>query len=157
MRLLVLSDSHGDEISLRMAIDNNLSADAVIFLGDGLRDWENSAERIKAKITVSVKGNCDTGFSFYPVNAAEDFGNVRVYCTHGYAESVKYGFDRLIERAKSEGAQIALFGHTHTPYTSYEDGVYLLNPGSVRQNSCGIVDITTNGIMCYTKNIVPDY
>ena len=39
MRILVLSDSHSDVSSLKYAVDNEPSAEAVLFLGDGLRDF----------------------------------------------------------------------------------------------------------------------
>ena len=156
MRLLVLSDSHSDYISMKMAIDNTRDADVIVFLGDGALDLEaiKNTPLLSGKKIVAVRGNCDGSFCSYPKLAIEEFAGVRTYCTHGHTEMVKYGYQKLIEAASSYNAKLILFGHTHTPYTHYEDGVYMMNPGSVRENSCGIVDITENGIMCYTKKIV---
>ncbi len=43
---------------------------------------------------------------------------------------------------------ILLFGHTHVPYTAYDDGMYIMNPGSIGYTGTyGIVDITPSGIM----------
>lgn len=157
MRILVLSDSHGDVPSLSIAIKNEKNADAVIFLGDGLNDFENVSHLLVGKKFAAVRGNCDSAFSTYPIKTIEFFENKNIYCTHGYTEQVKFGLDKLKTAALYSDAAIALFGHTHIPYSSYENGLYLMNPGSVRQNSCGIVEITSQGIMCFTKKIVSEY
>lgn len=156
MRILVLSDSHGAFSSMRKAIQSNRS-DAVIFLGDGLYDWEENLPYISCEKTAAVKGNCDLYVSpSYPLQTVEKIGGTLLYCTHGHSEGVKYGLDTLKKRAREKNAGIALFGHTHQPMTDYDDGLYLMNPGSVRENSCGIVDITPQGILCFTKKIIPE-
>ncbi len=154
MRLVVFSDSHGDEISLKMAIKNETDADVFIFLGDGLRDWESCENLLKNKISVAVRGNCDSSFLPYEKRLVSKFANTTVYCTHGDAEQVKFTLEALKMKAGFSEASLALFGHTHTPYKEYDNGLYLFNPGSVRQNSYGIVDITDSGIMCFHKKIV---
>lgn len=156
MRLLVLSDSHGDYISLRMAIDNTWNADAIIFLGDGVHDIEKISDTplVAGKKIITVRGNCDGSFCGYPTLAIEDFAGVKTYCTHGHDEKVKFGYQMLKEKAAQADAKLVLFGHTHTPCTEYENGMYIMNPGSVRENSCGVVDITPNGILCFNKKIV---
>ena len=55
--------------------------------------------------------------------------------------------ENLVSAAKSHGAHIALYGHTHVPVTSYDGGLYLVNPGSVREGSFAVIDITDSGIM----------
>ena len=40
MKLLVVSDVHGDLDALERAVDAEADTDAVIFLGDGLREAE---------------------------------------------------------------------------------------------------------------------
>lgn len=156
MRLLVLSDSHGDYISLRMAIDNTWNTDAIIFLGDGVHDMETVSTTPLAanKKIIIVRGNCDGAHCGYPTLEVPEFSGIKTYCTHGHTEMVKYGYQMLQEKAHEKNAKIVLFGHTHTPYTHYENGLYMMNPGSVRENSCGIVDITPNGILCFNKKIV---
>ena len=154
MRLLVLSDSHGDIPSLQMAIENEHDADVIIFLGDGLNDLEYCRKYIHNKICVAVKGNCDSSFLDYPKSLTETFNGKTVYCTHGDLEKVKFGPEMLQGKAEALGFNIVLFGHTHKAMTEYHNGIYYLNPGSVRENSCGIVDITPQGIMCFHKKIV---
>ena len=157
MRLVVFSDSHGYRISLETAIKNEPDADAFVFLGDGLREWEDCQELIKNKISVAVKGNCDGMFPPYPKKVVGKFGQITTYCTHGDNEQVKFSLEPLKLNASLSEATLVLFGHTHTPYKEYDNGLYLFNPGSVKQNSYGIVDITENGIMCFHKKIIPQY
>lgn len=154
MRILVLSDSHGDVISLKMAIEAEKTAQAVIFLGDGTNDIEETQSLLRNKKTIIVGGNCDSAFAPYPKKAIDVFCGKKIYCTHGYAEHVKTGLQMLTTKANEEGCDIAVYGHTHTPFTSYENGLYIMNPGSVRQNSYGIIDIEPNGIICFTKKII---
>ncbi len=154
MRILVLSDSHGDIPSLELAIRNTADVDVVIFLGDGMADFEYVSQKLTGKKVAAVRGNCDSAFTPYPIRTIEIFDGKKIYCTHGFAEQVKFGLDKLKTAALYSDATIALFGHTHTPFTSYEDGLYLMNPGAVKQNSCGVIDITPQGIMCFTKKIV---
>lgn len=154
MRILVLSDSHGDIPSLKMAINNEPEADVIVFLGDGINDFEACNEQTHGRLSVAVKGNCDSYFSPYPKTATEIFDGKNVYCTHGDKEQVKLGLGTLKSKASSAGINIVLFGHTHTPYNEYDDGIYLFNPGSVRQNSYGVVDISPGGILCFHKKIV---
>ena len=59
----------------------------------------------------------------------------------------------LFERAKEKGADIALFGHTHTPFYEYRENIHLFNPGSVANSEYGIIDITPSGIMCINARI----
>lgn len=155
MRIIVLSDSHGDVASLRMAVRNEPDASHVIFLGDGIHDIGAAEDVLADKIVFAVKGNCDSFFaSDYPKKITTVIGGKNFYITHGDAEHVKYGLDTLKLNAYMSKSDITLFGHTHIPYVHYDEGMYFFNPGSVRQNSYGVIDITDSGVMCFHKKIV---
>lgn len=143
MRVLVLSDSHGDVYKLRRAIDSQPTAGLIVFLGDGEYDIDSVECRVPI---IKVRGNCDFG-SCLPLNFIDEVCGKRIYCTHGFKESVKYTRENLINVAQSHGAHIALYGHTHVPVTDYVDGLYLVNPGSVRDGSYAVIDVTEGGIM----------
>ena len=71
---------------------------------------------------------------------------------------MKYGLDKLIAAAKNIDADIALYGHSHQGYTGYEDGLYIMNPGSpVRPRnsgaSYGVIDITKAGIAMHLVKV----
>ena len=143
MRVLVLSDSHGDVFKLRRAIDSQPTAKLIVFLGDGEYDIDSVECRVPV---IKVRGNCDFGSSL-PLNFTDEVCGKKIYCTHGFRENVKYTTENLISAAKLHGAHIALYGHTHVPVTSYDGGLYLVNPGSVRDGSFAVIDITDSGIM----------
>lgn len=146
MRLLVLSDSHGRRNMLYDAITLHPEADAVIFLGDGERDFASIREQFPSQKFYAVCGNCD----FYSMNPAfllERFDGKLVYGAHGHNEGVKHSLVMLAQKAQSCGASIALYGHTHVPDTRYENGVLLFNPGSASLGRYGMIDITDKGIM----------
>ena len=61
------------------------------------------------------------------------------------------------DAAQEEGAQIAMFGHTHQPIYEQVGGVQVLNPGSSgkgRNPTWAIVEIFDNGgIICSIKEL----
>lgn len=151
-RILVLSDIHGKIVGARKAIEAQKDATDVLFLGDGLRDIDRLSHLYPDRRFHTVKGNCDCGAA---VNLIEIlyFEGKRVFLTHGHELHVKDGLCEVLSAARSMKADILLFGHTHVPVTSYENGIYIMNPGSVScprggaVPSYGVLDITPKGIM----------
>ena len=151
MRILVLSDSHGRADRLSEIIFRFPDIKHIFFLGDNLRDIEEAAGVHPDKIYYSVKGNCDFGETAETSGEAI-LGGTRIFYTHGHNFGVKYSYDSLLAAAKNAGAKIALYGHTHIADIKYEEGVYIINPGSVAQSRSGaesfcIIDISTAGIL----------
>lgn len=146
MRLLVLSDSHGRKNLMLKAVELHPEADAVIFLGDGEGDIDFLKEIYPDIKLYAVCGNCDFSSSL-PLFLLEKFGGKTVYAAHGHNESVKYSLYGLKQKARSCSASIALYGHTHVPDTTYEDGIWYVNPGSLSVGKYAMIDITEKGIM----------
>ncbi len=151
MRILVLSDSHGRSGVVRKILEAQPTAQQVFFLGDVTRDIEDLTAQFPQKEFFIVSGNCDFE-SAYPYTNIAEVGGVRVFYTHGHTCAVKYGTTRLMELALERHCKIALFGHTHCAYISYENGLFLVNPGSCAQsregrNSYAVIDIEPSGIM----------
>lgn len=146
MRILVFSDSHGSTYRMRDAIMNHPEADMIIHLGDGERDIEAVSDVIGSRKVVQVCGNCDF-YSQLPVNEIVTVNGAKIFCSHGHSELVKHGIGAFISKAKSINACIALYGHTHESVTDYVDGLYIMNPGSIRSREYGAIDITHQGIM----------
>ena len=141
MRILVVSDTHGRRERLRDVITRQGAYDALLFLGDGIRDVDEGTAGL-----VAVRGNCDGIFlgADLPQDRMLTLDGVKIFMTHGHAYSVKSGGERLLAHAYALGADIAVFGHTHEPLeryvpvgTSLPDGslteraMYLFNPGSL--------------------------
>ena len=69
-----------------------------------------------------------------------------------FAKEITSDVVNALENAKKNGYDIVLYGHTHVSKILYENGVYVVNPGSC---SCGrdfhesyaVIDIEKNGIM----------
>ena len=129
MKILVVSDTHGRESALEEAYLNE-SPDAVIFLGDGIDDMERFGRVFPAVPVYLAKGNCDL-FCGAPQYVCETLGGVKIFACHGHRHDVKYGLSALKSSARSMGARLALYGHTHKQNFSDEGGLALLNPGSL--------------------------
>ena len=145
LRILVLSDSHTRVGRLREICELHSEASAVIFLGDGAYDIESVSENISDKALYAVRGNCD----LFCENEDERFielGGKRILFCHGHAYDVKFTYEKLKSHAACMGADIVLFGHTHIPFKDYEDGMYIMNPGSVYDGRYGMIDITSAGV-----------
>lgn len=145
MKLLVISDSHGAESSMLTAVYDNMNSDYIIFLGDGERDTE-CISNIAAKAgIIRIRGNCDWS-SDLPAKVICEIAGHRLYITHGYAEGVKNGYYDLCACAAAEKCDIALFGHTHHFTYEKEDGIYILNPGSLMNGSYAVLTLDENRV-----------
>lgn len=156
MRMIVTSDSHGRAGVLFDIIQKHIDdADIFVNLGDcnSGRDLENAQIYFGSKLNlVCVSGNCDFSGDA-PDERTISFAGKKIFICHGHTLGVKFGLLDLKEKAKKEGADIALYGHTHTPCVNYIDGIYYFNPGAVRDGVYGIADITKAGIVCFNAKI----
>lgn len=151
MRILILSDSHGRTAVIDEILAAQPSAEYVFFLGDKTSDMDDFEFLYPDKKFFIVSGNCDY-YSTYPSVSSATVCGKRILFTHGHSFSVKYGTTRLLSAAKENGYDIVLYGHTHIPTIVYEDGIYLVNPGSCSSSregapSYAVIDITDSGIM----------
>lgn len=131
-RLLVVSDSHGDRRTLRRILERHPDATCVFHLGDGAADMEALAEEIPGLTAHIVCGNCDSAFRLFPQEQWITVADQTVWAIHGHTYGVKSSPLRYQLAARQRGATIALFGHTHQPLLHQEEGLCLMNPGSVR-------------------------
>ena len=156
MDILVLSDSHSRREMIEETVLRQIKKpDAIIFLGDGLRDI------ISADIgdipIYSVAGNCDAGSVFFDSSTPTEqnllIGNKRIFFTHGHKYGVKSTLSPLLSEGVKRGADIILFGHTHmaaegilTPENDYgiqtDKNVYVMNPGSIGEYPYSFGNIT---------------
>ncbi len=144
----MVSDTHKDEYSLRKAILEQPKAEVVIHLGDGEDEAQSMKESFPEKMFLMVRGNCDWE-STLPAVGEITLAGKRIFYTHGYSYNVKYGLSEVISAARSHKADILLFGHTHQAICDFEDGLHIMNPGSLfgSNGTYGIIDITDAGIV----------
>ena len=152
MRIVVISDSHRRTGVIDKILSAQKEAEYVFFLGDNVSDIEDFEFLYPGKKFYSVAGNCD--FSLVaPCVGVETVAGKKILYTHGHTFNVKYGTARLKEAAKQNGYQIVLYGHTHVSEIVYDDGLYIVNPGSCscprdgKRPSYAVIDITDGGIM----------
>lgn len=152
MRVVIISDSHGQSNVVDKIICKEKFADTIIFLGDVTSDIEHLTYEHTNKNFYIVSGNCDSFCSDYPFTRVEKIGGVNFFISHGHTLSVKGSTSILAAAARQSNCKIALYGHTHIPHIEYDDGLYIVNPGSCTRsreggNSYAAIDIRENGIL----------
>jgi hypothetical protein len=131
VKLLVISDSHGNTTLAEKVINKHRDVDMVIHLGDYFRD-ANRLEDLFPKLHFEyVYGNSDFMIGDVPIEKILEIEGQRVLLTHGHRYSVKWGTDRLQNKADKENIQLVLFGHTHIPQVEHLPACIILNPGSI--------------------------
>lgn len=132
MKVLIFSDSHGDTRTMLRAVEREGAdtVDLLVHLGDGWRDAEALHALYPGVPLEQVPGNCDFAL-FEDRERLVFFGMCPVLLCHGHTLGVKSSLLRASLTARERGAKALLFGHTHTPYIDYHDGLWLINPGSI--------------------------
>ena len=163
MKVIVVSDIHGRGEYLDRVLAKHSDCDGVFFLGDGIRDVEPERITGRGRMFCGVTGNCDPlyiplGYPFSKelLLCLEEYN---IMLTHGDLHSVKWGYERAAAYAYKRGADILLFGHTHIPMEKYipegselgdvvtERPLRIMNPGSLRERSYGILQIKNREIL----------
>jgi len=129
MKILVISDSHGNDSAVCSAIYKE-SPDAIIHLGDGYADIPETLD-----IPIyQVRGNCDSYLCNSPDKQTIELEGVRIFMSHGHLYNVKTTMSSIYLAALEENASVVLFGHTHIPFADIDpQNPSLFNPGSIRR------------------------
>ena len=106
MKILVLSDSHGNISNMEAAVEREQPR-MILHLGDCWRDAERLAERYPEIPMEHVPGNCDYAPTV-PQMLTLEFDGVRIFATHGHLFGVKRELTALADAARERGAQIGL-------------------------------------------------
>lgn len=126
MKIIIVSDSHGEIDLLRKIVNQNLDADVFLHLGDSQlpEDYLNPF--------CSVKGNCDF-FVPYPSYRILHTPYGDFYCEHGH---LRGGI--TTEFLKIRQCVGYLYGHTHCRKNEIRDGIHFINPGSLTRPRDGL-------------------
>ena len=113
MKILVLSDSHGNIDNMVRAVERETPR-MIFHLGDCWRDGKRLHDRFPDIPFEQVPGNCD----FRSQEAAERLVFVedkRVLLCHGHTYGVKQSLMAAGYAAEEQNLDVFLFGHTHRP------------------------------------------
>jgi len=153
-RILIVSDTHRRNNNLVKVLGSIGRIDLLIHLGDA----EGSEDYIEAVAGCPVEilaGNSDF-FTGLDREKMIQIGKYKVFLTHGQNYNVSFSSSDLQEEARSRGADIVMFGHTHRPMIESDGCLTVLNPGSLsyprqegRRPSYILMDIDENGAAHY--------
>jgi len=152
MRILVISDSHKRYSRVDKIIRANPTATNIFFLGDVVSDVEDLIYEYSDRNFYIVSGNCDF-YSTYKSFDIITIENKKILYCHGHTFGVKSGSTGSLKKyAIENGCDIALYGHTHIANIEYDNGLYVVNPGSVSSSregseSYAVIDILPSGIL----------
>lgn len=152
MKILVTSDSHGNTSALNRAILKE-KPDCIIHLGDGFDD----VPEVLAIPCYQVSGNCDPISCNLSLTRVIELEGVRILMTHGHKYNVKNTLSPIYLAALEEGANLALFGHTHMPFADIDpDKPSFFNPGSIRNppHSYGTIVLRDGKFSCRHRTLL---
>jgi hypothetical protein len=142
MKILIISDSHGNVPALRKIIAKELPCDYIIHCGDGVMDVRECDTGDAVEILVS--GNMDLGRTQeYERIIVTSIGDFKMYITHGDIQRAHQDVVELHEEGRRNGCNAVIFGHTHRQYIG-EGNPILFNPGPAQNGMYGLLIIGMN-------------
>ncbi|NLY74977.1 MAG: YfcE family phosphodiesterase [Firmicutes bacterium] len=129
MKVVIVSDSHGNFGVLKRIAEREMPFDLMFHLGDGIEEAVRVQQLIGFNLD-GVEGNNDVK-GIFPASLTLGFGKKRCLFTHGHLFEPRRDLSLLAAYAKQSRADLVFFGHTHQYYDGIVKGVRLLNPGSV--------------------------
>lgn len=148
MKILVVSDTHGNFTTALQAHTLAEPVDSIIHLGDGVEDAQMLRSLMHLDV-IAVSGNCDHDATV-PREMLLEYEGKRILLVHGDVYGVKRNLAGLKQRATEVHADIVLFGHSHRATCITTSGILFLNPGTLAQISANktfaTLEITKEGI-----------
>lgn len=145
MRIGVLSDSHGSQAAIRRAVAAAGSVAMWLHAGDYSQDARRLADLTGLPVT-AVAGNCD-GVTDAKIDEFIEVGGRKIWLTHGHRYHAKERSGELLWWGRQYGVDVVVYGHSHIPDISLQDGILLFNPGGAvhprggHPPSCGVLVI----------------
>jgi putative phosphoesterase len=152
MRILVISDTHGDISKAEEAIKSNKDIGLIIHLGDYFRDAMKLSSMFPEIPFEYIYGNSDFMIENVQAEKLLDICGKKIFITHGHRYSVKWDYEKLFRKAEELSADMVLFGHTHCPDIVTRGRHFILNPGSTSDpredsdESYAIIDIDNDQV-----------
>lgn len=148
MKIIVFSDSHRSFAPMMRAMEKEGNPQYIIHAGDVSQDVEDLRIMYPQHNIISVRGNNDPWDRETPDDCFFELGGVKIFLTHGHNYGVKYTTAKLKLHAMELGANVCIFGHTHTALNENDGKIILFNPGSVMR-TYGVLEINDGEV--YSK------
>ncbi len=151
MKILILSDSHGNVPVLKKIVTKEMPCDFIIHCGDGVDDIRQCDTQNAECLLVS--GNMDLGKpNGYARSIITSISGFTLLVTHGDIHRVHQDYIELHEYGRLNKCAAVIFGHTHRPYIGLENPV-LFNPGPALNGLYGlaIIDDRLEFLHCNMK------
>lgn len=162
MKLLIVSDSHGDDQILQTLVEHyEGQVDALIHCGDSELSW---TDPLRSHFII-VQGNMDFDQDF-PLQETTTIADQKILVVHGHRYGVNFGLEQLSLLAQEQAANLVFYGHTHQLACVMDQGRLFLNPGSISQprgrfvslrGTYAIVEVADGQIQVqyYQRNLQP--
>lgn len=131
--LLAFGDSHRHPVVLEEMAEIIRREQPQLFVhtGDNYADFQRLLRKTKVP-GYGVRGNCDYGLiAGAPEELVFDYQGYNIFLTHGHQYGAKHSLALLLQRTRDLGADVVIFGHSHMPMVQEEQGILLVNPGSI--------------------------
>ena len=132
MKLLILSDTHGNYPMAIRALEKAGRVDQIVHLGDDIED-ARIIETIIGHQVIKVPGNCDPVAAEYREFSMSIEG-VNIFITHGDSYNVRKDLTKLYKKAVEKSAQLVMYGHTHIAAIEKIGDILFVNPGCLSYN-----------------------
>ena len=148
-KFFVCSDIHGRLAFLKSILLKQQGLDGIIIAGDLELESYQITDLVYDLFPggcsiCMVAGNCDRYSPSASLLAEDETFRLSekhtLLLTHGHRYHVPRT-DLLSYKAEETGADVVIFGHTHCPHRSEENGILFLNPGAIRNGQYLILTI----------------
>lgn len=151
-RILIMSDTHKNQVLLRKAFQDEENITHVFHLGDNYEDLDNNPDLLETKEVFKVPGLYYEGYLERTIP----------HSIPANVEGWKFQLVHFLNDVKKlhKNLDFVLYGHTHRPNLKEFGGTYFINPGHLKRKkdrgydaSYIIAEVTENQIIFNWKKL----
>lgn len=127
MKIGLISDTHGNEMQMKRALNILNDTDCILHAGDYYRDALWMETHYQGEI-IPVTGNGDPEEAG-PHERLLKIDGLSILLCHGHRHYLYRGLTHLYYHGLEKKADVVVFGHIHVP-VFFNEGLVILNPGT---------------------------
>jgi len=140
LEIIIASDNHRIIKGLTQILAHYPDADYFLHCGDANLESDHDVMRS----FIAVRGNTDYHEGYADDEFVDLASGERIWITHGHRYSVNFGTDNLVKNTKlgftvTSPVDIILYGHTHKVDVKMQEGMLIINPGSITRPRDGVL------------------